>query len=217
MTTCDWEALEALALGELDPERAHEVQAHAASCASCGKELAALAAERALFAGRAAAESPPVAALWPAVAARVVAPLTLVRRRRGALAAAVAVAAATVLFMWRTTTITSRTPTATSAPTTATAAPKEPVREVEQALDKAELSYRQAIAALEKEYASERSHADAATTRRHEARLRGLRRMLDEARAAAGDDVEARLQVLDAYSAYMRSVQTAVFKEEVPR
>jgi hypothetical protein len=47
---CDTEALEALERNELPTERQEAVQAHALTCPSCGRELAWLRAEKALFA-----------------------------------------------------------------------------------------------------------------------------------------------------------------------
>jgi hypothetical protein len=45
MFECSWEPLEALAVGELEGAEARAVAAHAASCASCGRELALLRRE----------------------------------------------------------------------------------------------------------------------------------------------------------------------------
>ncbi|MHB8872879.1 MAG: anti-sigma factor [Myxococcaceae bacterium] len=50
---CDFEALDALAAGELLPARADEVRAHAVRCGRCAHELAWLRSERELFEQRA--------------------------------------------------------------------------------------------------------------------------------------------------------------------
>src|SRR5207249_7430277 len=71
MSRCDLEALEALAMGELDEARAAEVEAHAAGCASCKRELEWLRAEREVVSRRAAGESPVPAELWRGIEARI--------------------------------------------------------------------------------------------------------------------------------------------------
>lgn len=54
MTPCPFsDALDELAAGELDAAAAARARDHAAGCASCGRELALLRAERTLFAARA--------------------------------------------------------------------------------------------------------------------------------------------------------------------
>src|SRR5262249_23552648 len=68
---CDREALEGLALGELGGARGREVEAHAASCASCKRELEWLRAERELMARRAAQAQPLPAELWQRIESRI--------------------------------------------------------------------------------------------------------------------------------------------------
>lgn len=53
MSGCDFDTLESLAAGELAPELASAVRAHAAACPACARELALLRAEREVFADRA--------------------------------------------------------------------------------------------------------------------------------------------------------------------
>jgi hypothetical protein len=58
MSGCDFDALEALAFGELTPALADAALSHVAGCASCARELELLRAERGVFADRAKASSP---------------------------------------------------------------------------------------------------------------------------------------------------------------
>jgi anti-sigma factor RsiW len=45
-STCDWEPLEALVLGELGPNEEYEVRAHAAACEACARELRLMERDR---------------------------------------------------------------------------------------------------------------------------------------------------------------------------
>ncbi|MFO0760814.1 MAG: zf-HC2 domain-containing protein [Byssovorax sp.] len=119
MSGCDFEALEAWVLGELDGAAEGELRAHLATCADCQEELALLREERALFAARAAHQpSPPgfaavlARARWtkepaPARAARVTdravdrAPSPPPRAHRLTWAAIAVAAAAAIVFFPR--------------------------------------------------------------------------------------------------------------------
>ena len=72
-----FEELEAVALGEAEVA---QVEAHAASCAECARELSWLRAEAQLVRRR---PQPPVAAdIWERVQDRVHAPIPIARARR---------------------------------------------------------------------------------------------------------------------------------------
>src|SRR5256885_16434820 len=75
MARCDREALEALALGELDEARAQEAFAHIAGCASCKRELEWLRAERELMSRRAADQEPVPPELWRGIEAQITPPV----------------------------------------------------------------------------------------------------------------------------------------------
>jgi hypothetical protein len=66
---CDWEGVEAYALGELDGERAARVRAHLGACAACARELALVRAERRALAAYARRDARPLPA-FEAVLAR---------------------------------------------------------------------------------------------------------------------------------------------------
>ncbi|MEP7125008.1 MAG: hypothetical protein ABJE95_29025 [Byssovorax sp.] len=67
MSGCDFEAVEALAFGELTPLLADAVSAHVVGCPACAKELELLRAERGVFVERAKA-SPPLPGFSAALA-----------------------------------------------------------------------------------------------------------------------------------------------------
>ena len=181
MTRCDWEALEALALGELDEARAKEVSAHAASCASCKRELAWLRTERELVARR---ESEPVpAALWEKIDARI-APRP--GRRWAWVGGAVAIAAAAaLLIVWR-----QPQPVATHTPDAGVIGKTHKKLDPKVAIDNAEKEYEQAISVMEQEIRAKRPGV----------KLPPLPAKVE------GSDPEARLAALDGYASYVHSL-----------
>src|SRR5207302_13436 len=72
MTHVPAEELESLALDELPRDRAAQVEAHAAACPHCARELSWLRAEQTLLARRPPAQT---AHLWAGIAARLRHPL----------------------------------------------------------------------------------------------------------------------------------------------
>jgi hypothetical protein len=207
------EDLEALALDELTPEQAAVVQAHAAGCAACSRELSWLRAEKALLGRRPA---PPTAHLWAGVAARLVHPRRRPHRawRAAVAAAGVAAAAAVLLVALR------PHPPATPQPPQAPQATRQPRQrqaidpKTLAALDRAEADYRDAAKVLESEYQRLRPALDPDLARRWDETLTRARAQLGESRAVAADDVNVRMRVLDGYAGYLRSLREAAQQSE---
>ena len=82
------------------------------------------------------------------------------------------------------------------------------------ALDRAELDYRDAARVLEAEYDRLRPQLDPALAKRWDETLSRAHTQLGEARKVAGDDVNARMQVLDGYAGYLRSLRNVVLQSE---
>ncbi len=102
MSTCSFEAVDALAFGELPPPRAAEVSEHVAACRMCELQLRRLKADRALLSGRARAVAPAfdLSAARRAVTARLAQrEQRALARRRTFLAGALS-AAALLLVTW---------------------------------------------------------------------------------------------------------------------
>ncbi|HET9751438.1 MAG TPA: hypothetical protein VFP52_00690 [Myxococcales bacterium] len=204
------EDLEALALGELSPERAAEAEEHAAHCAECGRELSWVRAERALFAQR---PSPPTAQLWPGVAARLQHPRRMPRwASRPRVAAVAAVGAAAVLFF----AVRPHPPQPATPQTVKTAQRARPAIDARTlaALDRAEADYRDAAKILEAEYERVRPQLDPALAQRWDETLTRARAQLGESRSVATNDVNARMRVLDGYAGYLRSLRNLVQESE---
>jgi hypothetical protein len=207
------EELEALALGELPPELAVQVEEHAGRCASCGRDLAWLRAERALVERRAAAapELPPE--IWREVERRAYAPVSFHARRSTWVGAAIAVSAAAALAVIirpvQRPAIVAASPGAVGDQTA-----KGPPPAAARALDRAEGDYRSALTVLEAEYARSRDKLDARTQERWDRTVSRARVQLASASAAAGGDVNARLRVLDGYAAMVRSLGRAIEESE---
>lgn len=179
---CDLEALEALALGELDQASAQNVQAHVAQCASCKRELEWMRAERELIARR---DEPAPVALWQGIEARI-APK---RERRWAwVGGAVALAAAAALFIvWRQP---NHQPMVQFAPDAGVIGKSHKKLDPKVAIDNAEKEYEQAISVMEKEIREKRPGV----------KLPPLPAKVE------GSDPEARLAALDGYANYMHSL-----------
>jgi hypothetical protein len=204
------EELEALALGELAPDRAAPVEAHARSCLECARELTWLRAERELLARRPAPET---SHLWSGVAARLRHP----RRRphwawRIAVAGAgVAAAAAVLLVVLHP----SPPPLPAQQPQVARRQPRSPIDpKTLAALDRAERDYGDAAKVLEEEYGRLRPRLDPELARRWDETLTRARAQLGESRAVAADDVNARMRVLDGYAGYLRALRDVVQESE---
>jgi hypothetical protein len=233
----DIEALEALAMGK----GAAESASHVEQCAECAREVAWLRAERALIARRPAVKA---GHLWAGIEQRIsrnfgdtklnssrlsrfgrveyhVPAIPHWARRIGVGAASVAAAAAVVLIFLRT-----RPPQIAQQPGGPSAvasqsgdAPKpreeyRPDPKTLAALDRAEADYRDAAKILEAEYDRMRPHLDPKLAKRWDETLTRAHTQLGEARAVAGNDVNARMQVLDGYAGYLRSLRNVVQQTE---
>ena len=197
------EDLEALALGQLAPPRAAEVEAHAAGCAECARELQWARTEQALFSQR---SERPVDALWAGVAARLGKPRNAHRphwARRIALTAGAAAAAAVLI-------VALRPRTAPRPPDVTASESNNAIADALATLDKAEADYRRAAVVLEAEYASARKNLDPELARRCDETLSRARTGLGDARTMAAQDVNARMRVLDGYAGYLRSLRSVV-------
>jgi hypothetical protein len=215
----DIEELEALALGQ----RAPSIEAHAEQCAECAREVAWLRAEQALIARRPAVEA---GRLWPAIEQRLSQAPELkprIFRPRWALrvrvaVASVAAAAALVLIFLRTRP--AQQPGASSAAASSSGGAEKAREEYRPdpktlaALDRAETDYRDAAKILEAEYDRLRPNLDPKLAKRWDETLTRAHAQLGEARAVAGNDVNARMQVLDGYAGYVRSLRTLVTQTE---
>jgi hypothetical protein len=229
----DIEELEALALGR----RAAESEAHVAQCAECAREVAWLRAEHALIARRPAVKADH---LWAGIEQRLsrnfgdtkLNSSRLLRfgrveyrvpkmRRIGVGAASVAAAAAVVLIFLRTRPPQiAQQPGGSSAVASQSGGEQKPREEYRPdpktlaALDRAEADYRDAAKILEAEYDRMRPHLDPKLAKRWDETLTRAHTQLGEARAVAGNDVNARMQVLDGYAGYLRSLRNVVQQTE---
>jgi predicted anti-sigma-YlaC factor YlaD len=188
------EALEALALGELDETRAREVEAHAADCASCKRELEWLRAERELMSRRAADQEPVPPELWRGIEARIAPPAQPQSHRWVWVGGAVAIAAAAALLLvWRQP---RHEGPVVYRPDAGAPVGKHHKLDPKTALDNAEREYAQAISVMEAEVRKKRP----------DVKLEEWTTKVKKARELAGNDPEARLAVLDGYASYMHSL-----------
>lgn len=206
------EELEALArAGSGGPE----LEAHLAQCAECARELAWLRAEQTMMARR---PSPPVEQLWAGIEQRIAGASGSARRRgphwavraAAAVAGLAAAAAVALLFM-------RPKPAPVVAPTPIARRDNAELRRDAKALaalDRAEADYLDAAKVLESEYDRLRPGLDPALAKRWDETLSRAHTQLGEARAVAGDDVNARMQVLDGYAGYLRSLRNVVQQSE---
>lgn len=202
----DLEELEQLALGR----GGEEAGRHAAHCDDCAREVAWLRAERALVSRR---PSPPVQHLWAGIEARLPAKPRLHRphwaRRIAVVAAGLAAAASVALLSMR-----PKPAPVVAAPVAQRDNDYRPDPKALAALDRAETDYRDAAKVLEAEYDRLRPRLDPALAKRWDETLSRAHTQLGEARAVAGDDVNARMQVLDGYAGYLRSLRNVVQQSE---
>jgi hypothetical protein len=78
------------------------------------------------------------------------------------------------------------------------------------ALADAERAYEHALDVVEADYRAKRDSLPADVAVRIDASFRDTRRMRDEARDEAGDDVDARLLLLDTYAVQLHTLQSAL-------
>ena len=78
------------------------------------------------------------------------------------------------------------------------------------ALDNAEKEYQAALAVLEAQYKAKRGELPPTVAQRYDTMLERTRTRVSDARAAAGNDVDGRVLVLDGYEEYMLSLQKIV-------
>jgi hypothetical protein len=237
--SCDVDDLEALVAGELAPERASSVMAHAAECGECGEELRWLRSERELMRRRVAREAmrpSQLDHLWSGVAARIDQAggawaqsgwrrRLRAWRRPGSMSLAVAAAAALAFLGGRRaaergahphTTIAMSQPAARQV-VTGVSARTGAARDPQLVLDEAEAQWRAAADELQQRYVSYRAQLQPREAERLDRSLERTRRQIGEARALAGNDVQARVAVLDGYSDYVLSLHRLVSDLEESR
>jgi len=235
---CNRDDLEALVYGALTPEHASELESHVAACSQCGDELAWLRTERSVMAERADQQQELPPELWAGIESRIAEadPVPLpVPARRGLLATlfpfgggsgerarwfgfglATAAAAAAVMF------VVMRSdngvqPGQVAVGTDAGAVDhaltpenNDRLAEADRALAEAEAAHLAAISALEVAYEESRGGLEPAVAARYDKQFEEMRATLSGARDVAGDDMGARLRLLDAYAAHRRSMKSAL-------
>jgi hypothetical protein len=201
--------------------------AHVAQCAECAAELQWRRAERALFDRRRTTEGADAGVLWQ----RIEAEIARGERDRSAQGAAAPAAprgraawfgagfaAAAAIASLLAVSVGDRD-AADGAPATATADAPIPgdddgVRPIEsssqQALADAERAYERALDLTEADYLAKRDSLPPDVAIRIDDSLRDTRRLRADARALAGDDVDARLLLLDTYAAQLHTLQAAL-------
>jgi hypothetical protein len=226
------EELEDRANDQLPEPRAREVDAHVAGCSDCRDELDWLRLERLAFEERRASGEEHKEELWRGIEQRLETAeadadspdrsgqvVRLAGRQRaawfGSGFAAAAMAASVLFFYVRAPQVAEPRPVQAAAdaganqrPITTVAAPSEEFGTA--ALTEAEAQYADAIGALEAEFAARRAELPDDLASAHEQAFEQGHSLIAAARKDAGDDVDARMRVLDAYSAHLRTVQTAM-------
>ena len=199
-------------------DRAAEIESHLESCPRCRDELDWLRLERQVVDSRTPPGRDDAAALWDGIAAQLdaaapaaPAPRVTVRQRAawfGSGFAAAAMAAAVMLLYVKAPTVTNPRPSADRPDAAIAVTPPAPVDSKDPlvALDRAEAEYTEAIDTLEAEY---RAHRDRVTPATEHA-LAESRLLLGEARREAGDNIDARMKVLEAYASHLHTMQQVV-------
>jgi hypothetical protein len=187
-----------------------EALRHAADCAECSRELAWLKAERALMARR---PQPSVGHLWAGIERQL--GRKRVHRphwawRVSVAAAGLAAAAAILLVVLKP----KPMPVPVSPQPVAHHQDYKPDPKALAALDRAEADYRDAAKVLEAEYARLRPRLDTKLAERWDETLTRAHTQLGEARVVAGEDVNARMQLLDGYAGYLRSLRNVIEQSE---
>ena len=225
--TCPFtnEELEAYVLEPVDATRVDEIEAHTSSCSRCRDEVDWLRLEQASLAGRhTRSDSDNDDRLWQAIEARIgnvaagdSAPSStrLPARHRvvwfGSGFAAATMAAAVLVLYLQVPQVSQPRMAATRADAAVAIVPAATNPDpAALALDQAEAEYTTAIAALEAEYVARRGVVNPAVAIAHDRTMSESRRIIGQARAEAGDNIDARVRVLDAYSSHLRTVQAVV-------
>jgi|GEM_PF-4683650 len=238
------EELEALVYGELDAERAAELERLAERDGECAAELAMLREERQLMQGRARGfedAAGRTSDLWSGIAARVAeadasAAKTpwwqrLFAGRAQGFGIGVAAAGLAAVALLAVTSPGGESTIATSPEPvgeTADVAPSETVAkepgaenadqlldEAAVALSAAEMSHLQALDALEKAYRVQRESLDSELALKYDQEFAAARKTIEAARKT--DDLHSRRRLLSAYSQQIMSLQAAMFDSQEPR
>jgi hypothetical protein len=211
----DIEELEQIARGH----GSLEAKRHVSECAECITEVGWLQRELVLVSQR---PEPDVSRLWTAVERRIQPMQRKTHWHRPALVAAVAATAMVVLFLKRphpapaiVQPVQQQQPVAQLTPQ----AQPQPKHHIDAkslaALDTAEADYRHAAGVLETEYASLRKDLDPRLASHWDETLtRARAQLVDQQKSVASDDVRGRMQVLDGYAEYLRSLKDVIQNSE---
>ncbi len=225
------EELEDRAHERLPKARAHAIDEHVASCRDCRDELDWLRLERMAFEERQAAGGDTSASLWEGIEAELAneadeAPARADHRsveqvgggRRvlwfGSGFAAAAMAAAVLMLYVRAPNVADPQPQASPVDAAVAKHVVSPSPAVKpspvETLTEAESQYEQAISTLEAEFEARRTELPDEVAQAREQAFEHGRELIEAARKQAGDDVDAHMLVLDAYSSHLRTVQAAM-------
>lgn len=243
---CPKEDLDRLARDQLPPGEAEAVATHAASCAACQRELSWLRTERELLARRRSQPAPLSPLIWKNVEAQVALSRRRRRwfdvralwswqpQWLGfSFAAAAAVALAVVtgtghLSQWVVgegqqgeariggVSVLPAGDPASGGPRVTPIGLTSEDGAADEAMERAEQSYKQAFTELERAYERRRGQMSPEQAQHYAQQFNAVRRLLKSAGKGAAKgadrDVEARVQRLDAYSAYMHAIQTTSYE-----
>lgn len=217
--------LERLTDGTLSSERAAQVRAHVDHCEDCAPELEWLSLERKLFDERAAAAGGDGKdAMWAAIEQRIdgdKAPEPTPARPRPVIWFGAGFAAATAAAVLGFVALADRTQAPASGGGVAevrdAATPPlpsetpEPVtdRRAVAALDEAEAAYARALDVIEQDYREKRDELPTEVATAMDASFSDARKLMGDAEQA-GDDIDARMLLMDAYSSQVHALQDAV-------
>lgn len=229
------EELEDRACERLPEPRAHAIDEHVATCRDCRDELDWLRLERMAFEERQAAGGDTSASLWEGIAAELATEADEAQTRAGQRAAeragggrrvfwfgsgfaAAAMAAAVLLLYVRAPDVADPQPQASPVDAAIAERVVSPSPDVKpspvETLTEAESQYEQAISTLEAEFEARRADLPDDVAQAREQAFEHGRELIEAARREAGDDVDAHMLVLDAYSSHLRTVQAAMSSME---
>ena len=225
--SCDSEKLMLLLDGELSASEFAETEAHLAGCATCRDELGWLRTERRMVAARRQADPGVPPAMWGAIQRRIAekrTPVEVPRRKTplfwgifGGFATLSAAAAAFVALLMPQLVELKPTPSSAemgSLEPDPTPDPERPRQARRNILD-GERQYVSAIRELEEDYRSRRSSLPKDTVATLDQQFADPRQTIVQARRDANGSPKARRRTLDAYAAYVHSMQRVAMDQDL--